>query len=144
MNTAKKSPAPGLAEAHRALLKDLADLERISEAAVPTEPAKVCARLKALSTHLGKHFRFEEESGYMQAVLARAPHLERRVLRLRLEHDELWSTLATLITQVGQLPPGGDDFRQALRAWVEHVRDHETRENVLVEDAFNTEVAASD
>jgi hypothetical protein len=144
MNKVKKSPAAALAEAHRALLKDLDDLERFAELSVPAEPAKVCGRLKALCAHLGKHFRFEEQSGYMQTVLARAPHLERRVQRLRQEHDELWGSLATLITQAGELPAGGDEFRQALRAWVEQVRDHETRENVLVEDTFNTEVAAGD
>jgi hypothetical protein len=144
MNKVKKSPTSALADAHRALLKDLADLERLAEPAVALEAAGAGARLEALREHLGKHFRFEEQSGYMQAVLARAPHYERRVQRLREEHDELWNELAALIIQAGGLPARDEEFRQAVRAWVEHVRDHEARENVLVEDTFNTEVAAGD
>jgi hemerythrin-like domain-containing protein len=140
----KLSPAAALAEAHRALLGDLAGVEDLARPGTEVEPAEVRRRLETLRGHLGKHFRFEEESGYMQAVLARAPHQERRVRRLREEHNEMWTALADLVRQATTLPALTDEFRQELRAWVERARDHEERENLLVEDTFNTEVAAGD
>lgn len=133
MKTLAISPATALAEAHGALLDDVAELERLVERSVQTEPAEVRRRLEILRGHLGKHFRFEEENGYMQAVLARAPHKERRVRQLREEHDVLWQSLAGLVWNSAELPARAEEFRQALREWVGQVRDHEERENLLVE-----------
>jgi hypothetical protein len=144
MNKIKVSPAAALAEAHRALSHELNNLGEVARPDSGATPAAVLARLQALRGHLGKHFRFEEESGYMQAVLARAPQQERRVRRLREEHDELWQALAALVQQAAAATALGEEFRQALADWAARLRDHERRENVLVEDTFNVEVSAAD
>jgi hypothetical protein len=100
--------------------------------------------LAGVRAHLEDHFRFEEEGGYMQAVLARAPHLERRVNHLRGEHDELLGSLAALAEEADATPALDEEGRQRVRKWIERVRDHESRENLLVEEAFNRDLAAED
>ena len=80
----------------------------------------------------------------MQAVLTRAPHLERTVNHLRGEHDELRRSLAALAKEAGGAQGPGADFREKVRHWIQRVRDHEARENLLVEDAFNRDLAAED
>jgi Hemerythrin HHE cation binding domain len=143
MSKVKTSPAAALAEAHHVLLKDLADLEHFVQPAAPIEPVDIHSRLDSLRGHLGRHFRFEEQNGYMQAVLTRAPHQERRVRMLREQHDELWHSLTDLLRRAA-VKAVGEEFRHDLRAWIERVRYHETQENLLVEDTFNIEVTASD
>jgi len=143
MSTMTTSPATALAEVHQSLLKDLTDLESLVQSSARGALAGVLDRLQTLRADLAKHFRFEEENGYMQAVLLRAPQQERQVHRLREEHDELWQGLVALMWQARE-PPLEDDFRQGLQTWIGRVRDHERRENLLVEEAFNTDVAAED
>ena len=64
--------------------------------------------------------------------------------KLREEHDELWQALAALVAQAKEAPALGENFRRALRVWIEQIQDHEKRENLLVEKTFNTDVAAED
>src|SRR5262249_38925451 len=144
MNKVKTSPATALLEAHHALLKDIAALEPFLQSNAPAPPDEVLRRLETLRGDLGKHFRFEEQNGYMQEVLAQAPQHERRVESLREEHDKLWQALAALLRQAKDAPALGEDFRQKVRGWIDQMRDHERRENLLVEEAFNTDVPAED
>jgi hypothetical protein len=144
MNQTNASLAVALAKAHRALLEDLRDLERGTRPSSAAGPKEVSARLEGLRTHLEDYFRFEEQNGYMQAVLARAPHMERTVNHLRGEHDELRRALAALAEEAGGAQALGADFREKMRQWIKRVRDHEARENLLVEDAFNRDLAAED
>src|SRR5262249_28293182 len=126
----KKTNA-SLAEAHRALLADLRDLERCAQPSSPVEPTEVSARLGRLRDHLEDHFRFEEEDGYMQAVLERAPQLGRTVNQLCGEHDELRRSLAALADEARGMRALDEDFRRKVRQWIERVRSHEARENLL-------------
>jgi hypothetical protein len=144
MNRTDGAVAAALAEAHRALLTDLRELERSAQPPSAAGADEVSARLGGLRTHLEDHFRFEEHNGYMQAVLARAPHLERAVNQLRGEHGELRRSLVALAEEAGGARALGADFRQKVRKWIERVRDHEMRENVLVAEAFHRDVAAED
>jgi hypothetical protein len=144
MSELTTSPAAALAEAHHELLNDLAVLEQLIRPTEQARPVEVWTCLGDLRGHIGTHFRFEEQDGYMKAVLTRAPQHERKVRGLREEHDELWKSLADLIRQAGTLPALNDPFRQDLQAWIARVRDHEARENRLVEDAFNVDETAAD
>jgi len=144
MSKVKTSPATALVEALHALLKDIDALEPYLKPGASFARDDIVQRLETLRGDLGKHFRFEEQNGYMQAVLTRAPQQERVVQRLREEHDELWQSLTALLAQAKEAPALGETFRRALRVWIEQVHDHEKRENLLVEDTFNTDVAAED
>jgi hypothetical protein len=128
-------------EAHVALGKDLRELTAAARAPSGTLP-ELAACLERTQVHLAEHFRFEEENGYMDAVLQRDPNRERTVGHLRDEHRRLAESLEALRALAAGGP--GEALRTKVLAWVESVRDHESRENALVQEVFNVEVSAED
>src|SRR5262249_61195710 len=105
--------------------------------------ADLADRLDVVRASIGEHFRFEEENGYMAAVLEIHPHLERMVQHLCEEHGQLLRSLDELRAEgrAGQLSAAG---RARGLAWARAVRRHERSENVLVQDAFNLDLSAED
>jgi len=138
------SPASDLAAAHRELLGNLRQLEQAANALPDDDDGELMIRLEATRARLDDHFRFEEANGYMQAVLDRAPQLERKVRHLRDEHRELRQSLSALTREAEGAQVASQRFRKGLKEWVGRLKDHEKRENLLVEDVFNCDVAAED
>jgi len=138
------SPAADLASAHRELLGNLRQLEQAADALPDEDEGKLMARLEATRARLDDHFRFEEANGCMQAVLDRAPQLERKVRQLRDEHGELRQSLTALTREAEGAQVAARRFRKSLEEWVGRLRDHEKRENLLVADVFNCDAAAED
>jgi hypothetical protein len=144
MKTRRISLAESLDRAHAVLLKDLRTLE---EAACPTSVkglAKLRTRLRATRSHITKHFRFEEQEGYMDAVRKREPRLERTIQQLADEHRELAQSLEALVGAAERATRLEAQLCADVRAWVERVRGHERRENDLVQSAFNFDIGAED
>ncbi len=135
MTTLHATYGDALLRAHRALLEDLRDLE--------SARAGLAARLELTRAHLAEHFRFEEENGYLDSVLEEQPNLNHAVQRLHEEHRDLLAALDRLVADVAaeQSP---DEFAARVAEWARKVRRHEQRENILVEDAFNLDLAATD
>jgi hypothetical protein len=140
---ALSSLAQTLRLAHEALLRDLHGLEAAGRAEAQTSPAEMGMRLRRTRAHLTDHFRFEEQNGYLDVVLRRDPNRERTVERLHDDHRRLAEELERLLEDTAEQRPG-DALLAKVRAWVESVRDHEARENALVQDAFNVEPVAED
>jgi nucleotide-binding universal stress UspA family protein len=139
------SVAESLGRAHTALLGDLRRLEEAARrASGEVGPGELRARLRATQAHLTEHFRLEEQNGYMEAVRNRQPHLERTIQQLAGEHRELAQVLEALIEEGRSARCLGKPFRDEVHKWVERVRQHEARENDLVQDAFNLEMGAED
>src|SRR5262249_5763440 len=130
--------------AHAALRKDLRDLEGEALGPSGAEPAKMHPRLTRTRAHLAEHFKLEEKDGYMGAVLASAPHRARVVEHLRGEHQRLMAALDALLDQAAAAHGPDEALRAKVLAWVETVRDHESREDALVQDTFNVELSADD
>jgi PAS domain S-box-containing protein len=107
-------------------------------------PAELRARLGESRADITKHFRFEEQNGYMDVVRKREPRLERNIQQLADEHRRLVESLDGLVREFGTATKLGDTLRQEVRAWVEHVRQHEAREHDLVQDAFNLDIGPED
>jgi len=143
-STRQESFAAALAAAHRALAEDLRLLEAAVAPSWAGDRRELSDRLRSLRTHLDAHFRFEEQDGYMQAVLARAPHLARQVEALRCEHSKLSESFGALAAAARAAPTVDEALRQKVREWIGCARDHERRENLLVADVFNRDVAAED
>jgi hypothetical protein len=144
MGRTETAVAEALSQAHVALLGDLRELE---EAACPASGeglAGLRARLGAAHAHITEHFRFEEQNGYMHAVRAREPRLERAIHQLAEEHRQLARSLEALIERARDTTSLDDRFRDEVREWVERVRQHEARENDIVQDAFNLDIGAED
>jgi len=137
------SLAEALAKAHVALLKDLRELDEVSRLPSPGSPAEVTKRLAATQEHITAHFRFEEQNGYLDVVRKREPQMERTIEALHDEHRQLLLSLNVLLEEA-RATGGTESFRERVRAWVRRVRQHESRENSLVQDAFTTDIGPED
>jgi len=138
------SIAEALGRAHAALLDDLGRLE---EAALPDSAedlAGLRARLGATRAHVTEHFRFEEQNGYLAAVRRREPRLERTIQQLAEEHRQLAQCLEALVNQAKAATSLNDPLREEVRGWIERLRQHEERENDVVQDAFTMDIGAED
>jgi hypothetical protein len=144
MNTRGISIAEALGRAHAALAEDLRQLEEAIRPASGDGFVALRARLDATSAHLLRHFEFEEQNGYLDAVRKREPRLERNVEQLGGEHPELAHGLEVLIGKARAVTSLWDSLREDVRGWIERVRQHEARENDLVQDAFNWDIGAED
>jgi hypothetical protein len=135
------SSAEALSRAHKALLENLRSLEDSVGPASPEGAAELVARLGALHSQISEHFRFEEQNGYMEVVKKREPRLEHRIAQLGAEHRQLLGLLDALVSRARRPDPG---LRSDVKNWVESVRQHEVRENELVQDAFNFDIGTED
>ena len=138
------SVAEALGRAHVALLSDLRGLEQAIHPSSAEGQAALRARLGATSAHLTKHFRSEEQNGYMDVIRTREPRLERTIQQLAEEHGQLRQSLDVLVEEVGAATSLDDALRDHIREWIARVRRHEERENDLVQDAFNLDISAED
>jgi len=144
VGTKENSVAEALGKAHVALLADLRELEQAVRPSSGEDLAGLRARLGAAHAHITEHFRFEEQNGYMDAVRKREPRLERTIHQLAEEHGQLRQSLEALIGEARGVTSLGDTLREGIQGWIERVRQHEFRENNLVQDAFNLDIGAED
>ena len=134
--------AEGLRQAHARLRKDLGELEAAARAPAGAAAPALGALLRRARAHLAEHFRFEEENGYLSAVLLRDPNRGRRVEQLRDEHRRLFAALEALLDAAGR---GATDAGRAnVLEWVAAVRRHEEREDALVQDVFTVDTGTED
>jgi hypothetical protein len=124
----------GLFQAHATLRKDLGELEAAARAPEGAAAEGLADLLRRARAHLVEHFRFEEEDGYLPAVLLRDPNQGRRVEQLRDEHRRLFAALEALLDEAGRGATGA--VRPKLLEWVAAVRRHEEREDALVQDVL--------
>jgi hypothetical protein len=144
METKQLSFVEALHQAHVALFGDLKDLENAAHAVLGAGSAAMMSHLERARMHITEHFRFEEQNGYMSVVLEREPNLARAVEQLLDEHIQLALKLESLLERMKAGQPLEEEFRDQVRAWVESVRQHEARENRLVQNAFNMDLGAED
>jgi hemerythrin-like domain-containing protein len=144
MGKPEPSIAEALSQAHAALLEDLRKLDEAVRPSSREGLADLAARLDAARAHITEHFRFEEHNGYLDTVRGREPRLERAIQQLVEEHRQLAQSLDALLGKARAAANLDDALREDVRAWVARVRQHEVRENDLVQDAFSLDVGAED
>jgi iron-sulfur cluster repair protein YtfE (RIC family) len=138
------SIAEALGKAHVALLTDLGGLDQAVHTSSEEGLVALRARLEATSANLTKHFRSEEQNGYMDVIRKREPRLERTIQQLAEEHGQLRQSLDALIEEAGAATGVDDALRNHIRELIARVRQHEIRENDLVQEAFNLDISAED
>jgi hypothetical protein len=138
------SVSEALRHAHGVLMDDLDKLEEAVQPGSEVEIGDVHTRLRATRDAITEHFRFEEQNGYMDVVRNREPRLERAVQAMADEHRALAQTLDTLLEIARAATTVTEPFCEQVRAWTERIRNHEHRENGLVQDAFSTDISAED
>jgi hypothetical protein len=103
--------------------------------------------LRAVRAGLHRHFLFEEKGGYMNHVLAHAPHLHRRTEELLAEHNHIGRSVEELIGTAAGISPDSSvpsAVCENVRQWVKLVRGHEARENQLVMETCCEDVGEED
>jgi len=138
------SIAESLSRAHKALRKDLQRLEDSIHRTSDSGMSEIRVIFAATRIHILDHFRFEEKNGYMDKVRKREPRLDHAIDQLAAEHRRLDQALDDLIQKVKQAPILDEDLRARTREWIQGVRQHEAREDELVQDAFNLDISAED
>lgn len=131
----------------RAHAKLRADLGLLEEAAGPSSETGIkglCDRLAATRNHVADHFRLEEQNGYMDAFRTRQPRLERAIQTLRDDHADLLRALDGVIHNATRAISVEDPLREQVRNWLGELRQHEDRENRLIEDAYDLDVGPGD
>jgi hypothetical protein len=103
--------------------------------------------LEEALSHCQQHMQYEERQGYLSGVMDRVPNVAETLETLRGEHAEL---LEELEARLAEARAAGSDRTMAatvvprVRKWLERIRDHEIRENTLVQEAFNRDTGALD
>lgn len=136
--------AEDLRAAHVTLLADLGKLQAVLDDPACDQRDRLLGRLRETLEHTEAHFRFEEHNGYMEVLRKREPHLTRIIDALAHEHRELSDALSVLIAEVEARPALESAGAAKVRAWMRQLRDHERRENELVQDTLNRDMAAED
>ena len=144
MKKVERSVAVSLERAHAALQKDLRALEAAGRSDVKNDVNALRARLNKTRAHVVDHFRFEEDSGYMDSVREREPRLERAVEQLAADHRALLESLDALIEKVHTAPRLDPTLGAKVTAWIKDIQRHEARENRLVQEAFSLDIGAED
>ncbi len=103
--------------------------------------------LTALTIEVREHMEFEEHDGYLAPVQQRVPEKAATIEQLRGEHDVLQSQLARILADA-TVRPGvyafSEEISPQVLQWIDRMRNHERRENQLVQDAFNRDISAGD
>lgn len=103
--------------------------------------------LEEALVHCRQHMEYEEREGYLSGVMDRLPSLGETLEKLRREHAELLDDLAA---RLAEARAAASDRTMAatvvprVRKWLDRIRDHEIRENTLVQEAFNRDMGAVD
>ncbi len=102
--------------------------------------------LRVFKDHLRRHFELEEEGGFMEEVVRRWPHTASQVEALRAEHERLLREAEALLETSGRATEG-----QPMDAWVatcrrlfSAIREHEWKENRLIQEAFCLDIGGGD
>lgn len=136
--------AEDLGRAHTALLADLRALSRAIRPLSGISVPDLRDRLVATRAHVAKHFRFEEQNGYLEAARKREPRLAHAIQQLAEEHRQLTQSLEALIGKTEATAEPGAPLREEIHKWIGHVRQHEIRENNLIQDVFTQDIGAED
>lgn len=123
------------------LLDDAAEL--LAEPADAENERWLTAVVDKMLANLHEQFRIEEQGGYLSGVLAQYPAWHPQVLHLQQEHRLLERQLQEIAERMLDENPDlslSQECRRQLVDWINWYRQHQRRENALVQEAFVLEV----
>lgn len=119
----------------------------------PIAPANcrhLVERLSQLRDQIALHFALEEAYGYFDDPVEVAPRLSYAAENLRNEHRSLYMDLTTIVERAERLLHSEQLATLALWIGPEFIdfdaalRDHESRENELIYEAYDTDLGTGD
>lgn len=123
---------------------------RCQRPVAPASCRQLVQRLSQMRDQLALHFALEEAYGYFDDPVDVAPRLSHAAEQLRTEHRELYMELTNLVERAERLVHS--EQMATLALWIgpeflrfdEALRDHESRENDLIFEAFDTDIGTGD
>ena len=116
----------------------------------PVNCRHLVERMSQLRDQLALHFALEEAYGYFDDPVDVAPRLSHAAETLRSEHRELYMQLTHIVDRGERLLH--NEQLATLALWIgpgylgfdDALRDHESRENELIYEAYDTDLGAGD
>jgi len=100
-------------------------------------------QLRDFKNRLLKHFDLEEEGGFMQDVMAVAPHCERQINALKKEHERIPILMDGILMQLKAMREMDSDKLQQIQDRIAEImgtlREHENQEHKLIQNAYYSE-----
>jgi hypothetical protein len=103
------------------------------------------ARMLTLRNNVNKHFRQEEEGGYLEEAICRAPSIAPKADLLQKQHAELLVLIDRVIAAPHVVDAPADVWYKLEREFVafgKRLLAHERAENALLAKAFNVDLSA--
>ena len=133
-----------VSQAHHALMSEIGKLEQAVQHPIELSPPDLLERLLVIRQAVTDHFASEEQGGYFEDVLNRASHLARRLEQLRNDHRRLAASVDVLTDRARNARQVDRELVGQIKKWIDDLRQHESQENLLLDDAYNTDLTAED
>lgn len=113
----------------------------------PASRKQIVPLLSELADLAEAHFAHEEEGGFMQEAIARAPRLAVRAEAIRREHEHLLEAVQKLhiLASSGVESDGWwNTVRTDFTAFADRMFVHEAKEKAIVQEAFTDDLGEGD
>ncbi len=97
--------------------------------------------------YLQEQFDIEERDGYLHEVLDQFPNWHPQVKHLQQEHRHLHRQFVEIRDRLESTPVDSamsQEMRRQLGDWIDSFRQHQERENRLLQDAFTIDLGVGD
>lgn len=104
-------------------------------------------RLAELRDEISDHFIIEEQGGFFRQVTTDAPRLRPKADRLLQQHLQLYTEIANIAEQAGQLAGTQierDELLSRFEQFCKDLSDHEHKENELLQETYTSDVGTKD
>ena len=144
MKSSATRTASNLDPCHESLLEDLKNLQETFDSVATLTSLAAGVRLAVMRSRLADHFGFDEQTVWMELLRKREPRFDHVATCLLREHCELTQSLDILIGEAEATQSVDEAFREQVRHWIARVRDHEFREDQLLEESANEDLGTGD
>jgi hemerythrin len=134
------------------VLAELLQSTRVAVESAETSEQQLRRLILEIVHRVCGHFWHEEKDGYMRPVIEAAPQLAHAAEELRAQHAHLLDELESL-RQLVESPASATSgkpeqarlkLRDAYQQFLRHYMAHEAAEDALMQEAFQSDVAAGD
>jgi hypothetical protein len=129
---------------HVALIDHVGTLEHAAKLGSKSNMSEICALLGGALAAVKEHFRIGEESAWLETLREQQPRFGHTVEALLAEQCRLVETLDQLNSVAQEAAHLEAQVREDVCKWAHHIRQHESHEERLIQEACNTELGTAD
>lgn len=130
-------------ELHHLLDAARMQLEKCAANGQGTAAQCVARTMRQVRDHLEWHFSREENGGWLEEAVIRAPHLSHQLTKLEHQHAPLRERVARLVTLAESsdgTPESVQGLREEFEKFARQLLIHETYEERVLQQGFNEEI----